>query len=293
MSIKKYRPDFKLENGTLKHAPKPYTQILNKVLQECKNSDALALWCMLQSRPENWKINFVNIQSHFDWSRQRTSNAMQFLLEKNLVQKRQCTRANGQYDSVDWELQNGEDFNNIQVHKVCTVSNEKPAYRNPTAGNPTPGNLTTTNKRIKKSNIKTNKKKILSASNDAQNRFIEFWNEYPLKKNRVRSERIWVRGNLDSIADQIIKDIKNRKTRDAQWDNKQYIPHPSTYLNGEMWQDDIVDKSQSTKKSINEPYSAVNKSTFYESSQRDNQPRDISYYLKLNKKGNKDITDTF
>ncbi|MES9964535.1 MAG: helix-turn-helix domain-containing protein [Candidatus Sedimenticola sp. 20ELBAFRAG] len=76
----------------------------------------------------------------------------------------------------------------------------------------------------------------------SQGRFDEFWSEYPVKKNKKRSRCIWESRKFDIKADLIISDVKNRKLKDADWlkDGGKYIPHASTYLNGERWEDEFT-----------------------------------------------------
>lgn len=69
-------------------------------------------------------------------------------------------------------------------------------------------------------------------------RFPEFWDEYPNKKGKADALKAWKRKGLDKIADEIIEDVKARKSGDRQWLDG-YIPHGSTYVNAEGWQDAI------------------------------------------------------
>lgn len=69
-------------------------------------------------------------------------------------------------------------------------------------------------------------------------RFDEFWSVYPVKKGRAAAEKTWTSKNLDSIADSIIADVKQRISGDRQWIDG-YIPHGSTYVNGRGWEDAI------------------------------------------------------
>lgn len=69
-------------------------------------------------------------------------------------------------------------------------------------------------------------------------RFEEFWNVYPIKKNKKKANEIWQRKKLDEKADFIIAHIVNRKERDQQWKDG-FIPHATTFLNGERWDDEI------------------------------------------------------
>jgi len=68
-------------------------------------------------------------------------------------------------------------------------------------------------------------------------RFDEWWQEYPKKIERKKAFAIWTRRKLDSIANQIIEDTKNRPVLCAKW-KAGYICNPTTYLNGDRWNDD-------------------------------------------------------
>jgi len=125
----------------------------------------------------------------------------------------------------------------------------------PVTGNPSTANQsldTDTYKDISKK--KQLKKEILnniSASDDAQNiseqSFDIFWNIYPIKKNKIRSKKIWERKNLNRIAELICLDIANRKSTDDSWKDERFIPHPSTYLLNERWNDSISKFEQPNK----------------------------------------------
>ena len=72
-------------------------------------------------------------------------------------------------------------------------------------------------------------------------RFEDWWTAYPpgrkVKKKQTRD--IWKRKRLDKIADQLIADVIHRASNDAQWlRGSRFVPHPTTYLNGERWNDE-------------------------------------------------------
>lgn len=60
---------------------------------------------------------------------------------------------------------------------------------------------------------------------------------YPRKENMKKAEAIWNRLAFD-VQTIILKDIPLRK-EDVQW-KAGYIPHPTTYLNGDRWNDEIT-----------------------------------------------------
>ena len=72
--------------------------------------------------------------------------------------------------------------------------------------------------------------------------FGDFWAVYPNKRGKANAEKRWLKMSED---DQVkaINDVINRKKKDDQWikDNGRYIPHASTYLNAQQWQDEWQD----------------------------------------------------
>jgi hypothetical protein len=73
-------------------------------------------------------------------------------------------------------------------------------------------------------------------------KFEEFWTHYPIKQNKKKALEIWKRKKLNDLAPRIIADIQQRKVKHRPW-IEGYIPHPTTYLNGERWADDIQEVS--------------------------------------------------
>lgn len=74
-------------------------------------------------------------------------------------------------------------------------------------------------------------------------RWPEFWRAYPRKVKKKSALAIWRRRKLDAIADVLLEDIKTRIAEDAQWKGG-YIPHPTTYLNQDRWEDEITAPQQ-------------------------------------------------
>lgn len=89
---------------------------------------------------------------------------------------------------------------------------------------------------------KTVPKQIRAPKSDAPkttHRFAEFWAVYPVKKGRADALKKWASKGLDAIADQLIAHVRRMEREDAQW-KRGFIPHGSTYINAEGWQDEPV-----------------------------------------------------
>lgn len=68
--------------------------------------------------------------------------------------------------------------------------------------------------------------------------FEQFWSLYPRKKNKGAAFRAWqkIKGNKQSLLKSCAKALE-WQIKSEQWQNPQYIPYPSTYLNGRGWED--------------------------------------------------------
>ena len=84
-----------------------------------------------------------------------------------------------------------------------------------------------------------------------QKRFYEFYEIYPVHKSAKRAKANWERDQLDEKFDVIVAAVRNSILNDSQW-IKGYIPHPSTYLNQELWTDEVSPRNSNG--SGNGPY---------------------------------------
>ena len=75
--------------------------------------------------------------------------------------------------------------------------------------------------------------------------FDRFWNEYPKQVGRKKAQQTWLSINpSEQDLNVMLINISDRLTQGA-WslDSKQYIPHPSNYLEGEQWSDEIIQRN--------------------------------------------------
>ncbi|MCP4342919.1 MAG: hypothetical protein GY799_29560 [Desulfobulbaceae bacterium] len=91
-------------------------------------------------------------------------------------------------------------------------------------------------------------------------RFSEWYAIYPVKKSKSKALISWDRQSLDSRADELIEILKNQVANDKQFLTG-YAPHPSTYLNGQRWSDEIETHTESPgRQTANE----IHKNTYRE-----------------------------
>ena len=85
--------------------------------------------------------------------------------------------------------------------------------------------------------ITINQEPITSSKNTTLS-FDDFWIAFPKKADKKKAREIWKRRKLDKIADLIISDVVKRIDVDKKWIGG-FIPNPTTYLNGDRWEDEI------------------------------------------------------
>jgi DNA-binding transcriptional ArsR family regulator len=83
----------------------------------------------------------------------------------------------------------------------------------------------------------------VESSKGTNGAFERFWKAYPVKRNKKKAKDAWQRKCLNDKADELIADVETRTKKDPQW-LKGYIPHATTYINGERWEDEIETSEQ-------------------------------------------------
>jgi len=95
-----------------------------------------------------------------------------------------------------------------------------------------PGQSRKTPARIDQTRTDQTRTDIKTLSSD----FDLFWSIYPKKEGKKKAKQIWESRKLDRISEKIILAVKANIPR---WRDPQYIPNPTTWLNGERWNDEI------------------------------------------------------
>jgi len=73
--------------------------------------------------------------------------------------------------------------------------------------------------------------------------FQRFWSAYPRKVSKSCCGKAWQRINPCPALTERILDALEAHKETKQWQDKQYIPHPSTWLNQKRWEDELEEKS--------------------------------------------------
>ncbi len=240
MSVQKFKPVF--DQGNLTRESVPFTQLCNKTIQNCTNMEVIGMWAYLQSMPSQWILNPDHLKKHFKIGKNKVYKILSYMIEAKLLVRHVHISAKGTRIKTTYTVLNGVEF----IDPSGPVEDFAPLPQNPEMDNPEMDNRDYIKERVLE-NKKESKKEIyksLSATDVAQatkdDSFDSFWKLYPVKKNKERAQKIWKRKKYGGLLDIILADIMNRLANCSQWADKQYIPHPSTYLNNQLWNDEVT-----------------------------------------------------
>ncbi len=89
-------------------------------------------------------------------------------------------------------------------------------------------------------------KPVIKPSKSSDPLFVEFWKSYPRKTNKEFAEKVFAKLKVDdALLTKMIQAIYVQNKNVWKDKEQQYIPHPSTWLNGKRWEDEIVAKPMS------------------------------------------------
>lgn len=74
--------------------------------------------------------------------------------------------------------------------------------------------------------------------------FAEFWNAYPRKTQRKDALKAWTKLKPERALLDLITGNLRARVDAGEWTEKQFIPHPATYLNQERWKDEPIGKGK-------------------------------------------------
>lgn len=74
---------------------------------------------------------------------------------------------------------------------------------------------------------------------ECERNFEKFWEAYPRKVGKQNAHKAFLKLKVDSeTLEKILFAIKQQKSSE-QWQDERYIPHPTTWLNGARWNDEL------------------------------------------------------
>jgi hypothetical protein len=82
---------------------------------------------------------------------------------------------------------------------------------------------------------------VVNSREASSQSFDTFWSAYPRKTNKSFAKRVFDKMAVDQpLLSKILESIEVQKKTVWKDKDQQYIPHPSTWLNGQRWEDEIL-----------------------------------------------------
>ena len=97
----------------------------------------------------------------------------------------------------------------------------------------------------------TDSKPVVNKKDDSNPLFDVFWKAYPRKTNKGFAKSVFKKLKVtDQLLSTMLQAIEAQKK--SVWKDKeqQYIPHPSTWLNGERWEDEVQSTAQPVRNAL-------------------------------------------
>lgn len=214
-----------------------YTVMSNHHLRDKRLSlKAKGLLSVILSLPEDWDYTIAGLALICDCGRDMIRAAIQELEKAGYISRMQVNES-GKFGGNQYVIRE------IPVEQSAEPLPGFPTTENPPTKNPLPGNPTQINKEIlntdlsitdKSNTDKTTPRKARTAAKDTE--FDRFWAEYPRKTDKKKARAAF--GRVKVPLETLLDALRIQKASD-QWQRNggRYIPHPTTWLNGERWND--------------------------------------------------------
>lgn len=208
-------PVKKIDRETLSKTPIPYDLINRDALEVLRTADAIALFVTMAVRPEGWVFRKEVLKKRLGMGEHRYRSAMSELESAGFVSYEVKRSADGRVaGKTIW-------FSQVTEALVSRASVE------PSLGEST--HIENREDSAKTVPLENREKDIVEFPD-----FDEFWKLYPRHDAKKLALRRWKRMKKSDRD----KALAHLKAAPYAGRDKQYIPLPTTYLNGERWNDE-------------------------------------------------------
>lgn len=195
----------------------PFTMVANEVLYRTDISmKAKCMFAYLFSKPEGWQFAATRIAREFKEDRKTILAALGELEVAKILTRKRLPSGRVDY-SLEYAESHSPESGLGLFDPQSAFSTVAKAHRG-------------------KSGLLSNTHKDSNTDSDSNTNFELFWEKYPRHENKKKAKAKWDKLPAETRA-KILADIP-RRVKSEQW-MKGFVPHPTTYLNGERWEDEI------------------------------------------------------
>ena len=208
-----------------------YTVISNNIFKDQNLSlKARGLLTTILSLPDNWKYSVEGLASLCSDGRNSVSTAINELIEAGYIVRTQKFDESNKFSGYIYDI----------YEEIPEKIADLPYAGNPFTGNPFTGNQQQLNTNISNTKLVNTNNIDIPPISPRENLFELFWAAYPQcfrKANKKGCKAKFLKiNNLEEIFPDIISSLEMQK-RSKQWNEQdgQYIPAPLTWINQERW----------------------------------------------------------
>lgn len=215
-----------------------YTVMSNFHLRDEQLSlKAKGLLSLMLSLPEEWDYTLAGLAKINKEGVDAIRSAVTELEQAGYVRRETARKDTGAFSGNRYVIYESPAQDSPLLGNPTTDS---PLLENPVSGTPLPENPMQISKdRSSKESTPCNPPEEKAAETEAE-LFTRFWFAYPRKTDKQRAARAFRRLKVTGAMLGRMLAAMERQKRSRQWReaNGQYIPHPSTWLNGRRWEDE-------------------------------------------------------
>jgi len=230
-----------------------FTSVSNNVIKILKNDlPALGLYLYLLSLPDNWEFYKTQICKECKIGIKKLEKLLHTLGSFGLVQYGQKRDEQGRFMNFYMDIYDTETLKIKELDKP--VQTVQPVGQNCRTAETVGRFGEAIKEELTKEELNKTKEVSCSSSDEPQTEFSlfdYFWNIYPRKQKKKDAEKIWKKNKYEQIATLIFDNVKERIKNEWATKEKEFIPLPSTYLNGERWNDEIINGSMTNNRPHN------------------------------------------
>jgi hypothetical protein len=202
----------KLDSAKIKQDKIPYTQHLNYVLQNLRDTTALAIWCYLTSLPDDWVVHRTQLMEHFNIGRTKLGTALKFLSDNRLIEYLVQKDDKGKIEAWHIMVKAGHEFE--VIHRSQSTLPKTHTVESPHSGKSAPTKeIRNTNKKVYKNksfcaNAQKKSKSEWKAENERVHEFAESKNQMANEAKHIEEHEQIKRAPMPDSLRSIIQDLK-------------------------------------------------------------------------------------
>lgn len=227
-----------------------FSIVSNAIIRDTNLSlKARGLFILMLSLPELWEFSVRGLSKIAGEGVDAIRSGLKELEKQGYLLRERERKADGRLGDMEYTLYEEPQRPAQEETKQEVPTESEPIQENPMQEEPRQinkeYNKVLTKERTERENSAREQTTFPAQVNneaeaDLQERyFTEFWNSYPRHVNKLLALIAWHNLPVDTVLYSKILDAVERYKNTRQWQDKSYIPYPTTFLQDERWEDDI------------------------------------------------------